>query len=108
MSERLETRLMWEGLGTLAELHTLVRRGEGFELQLPPDFHFALFRHLYPHAAAADPEQIDVSGGAELVDKVAEIQGLRELAELSAPLAARRARIHILSPGPCLLVRFPG
>lgn len=107
MSEKPQTCLMWEGQSTLAALRKLVAARESFELQLPPDFHFALFRHLYPHAAAGDPEQIDVRGGTELLDRVVDIQGLRELAELITPVAAGHAQVHILSPGPAILVCFP-
>lgn len=102
-----EMRLMWEGDSTLATLRKFLRERTDFELELPPDYHFALFRHLYPHAAAGDSEVIDVSGGAELLDKVAEIQGLNELTELAAPVAAAGGRVHIRSPGPGILVRFP-
>lgn len=102
-----EMRLMWEGGSTLTTLRKLLRERTDFELELPPDYHFALFRHLYPHAAAGEPELIDVSGGVELLEKVAEIQGLNEVAELAAPIAAAGGRVHILSPGPGILVRFP-
>lgn len=98
---------MWEGDSTLAALRKLVAARESFELQLPPDFHFALFRNLYPHAAAGDPEQIDVNGNAELLERIVEIQGLRELAELIPAIASGRAQIHIQSPGPAILVYFP-
>lgn len=107
MSDKPEVRLMWEGRSTLTALRALVQAQTDFELELPPDYHFALFRHIYPHAAAGEPEQIDVSGGAELLDKVVEIQGLNELAELAATVAAAGGRVHIRSPGPGILVRFP-
>lgn len=106
MSEKPEVRLIWEGLTTLHALQRLVQARMNFELQLPPDYHFALFRHLFPHAAPGETETIDVSGTADLLDKVAEIQGLHELAELTAPVAASRARVRILSPGPGVLVSF--
>ncbi|MBI5040004.1 MAG: hypothetical protein HZB57_01975 [Gammaproteobacteria bacterium] len=107
MNDKPEERLIWEGQTTLTALYGLVQGRVSFELQLAPDYHFALFRHLYPDANAAEPELIDVSGGADLLDKVAEIQGLNELAELAAPIAAAGGRVHIQSPGPGILVCFP-
>jgi hypothetical protein len=106
MSEKPEVRLIWEGPTTLHALQALVQARVNFELQLPPDYHFALFRHLFPHAAPGETETIDVSGTADLLDKVAEIQGLQELAELKAPVAASQAQLRILSPGPGILVYF--
>lgn len=107
MNDKPEERLIWEGQTTLMALLSLVQARISLELQLAPDYHFALFRHLYPQAATAEAKQIDVSGGAELLAKVAEIQGLNELAELVAPIAAAGGRVHIQSPGPGILVYFP-
>lgn len=107
MSESPQTPLLWEGESTLAELHELIRRRGRFELQLPADFHFAIVRHLYPHAAAADPSLVDESGGPELLQRIAEIRGLNELAILVAPLAAAGAQLRVLSPAPAIAVQFP-
>lgn len=107
MSGSPQTSLLWEGESTLAELRELIRRRERFELQLPADFHFAVVRHLYPHAAAADPSLVDESGGAELLQRIAEIQGLNELAALVAPIAGAGAQVRVLSPGPAITVQFP-
>jgi hypothetical protein len=107
MSEKPKLRLLWEGKATLRTLHELVRAHVNFELQLPPDYHFSLSRHLCPHAAPAESEQIDLSGAAELLNKVAEIRGLHDLGELAAPLAAAKAQVHIQSPAPGILVTFP-
>lgn len=106
MSHKPRRRLLWKGQSTLRELRELVWTQVDFELELPPDYHFALFRHLYPHAANG-PEPIDVSGGAELIDKVAEIGGLNELAELAVLVDRSHAQVQILSPGPAILIGFP-
>lgn len=106
MTEKPDVQLIWEGQPTLRALFELVQARVNFELQLPADFHFALFRHLFPNAASGEPEQVDVSGAAELFDTVAEIQGLQELAALVAPVAAAQARVRIQSPGPGILVCF--
>ena len=107
MTDKPEVRLLWEGKTTLKAAYELVQARTNFELQLPPDYHFTLFRHLYPDAAGGGPERIDISGTADLLNRVAEIQGLQELAKLAAPIAAANAHVHILSPGPGILVCFP-
>ena len=106
MTDKSEACLAWEGQTTLGALRKLTQARVNFELQLPPDYHFALFRHLFPDAPEGEPESIDVSGTAELLDKVAEIQGLQELAELADLAGAARARVRIQSPGPGILVCF--
>lgn len=105
--EKRNVRLSWEGKTTLPKLHELVRTRVNFELQLPPDYHFALSRHLLPHATPNESEQIDLAGTAELLNKVAEIRGLHELVELAGPVGAAEGRVHIQSPAPGILVTFP-
>jgi hypothetical protein len=107
MVEKRNIRLGWEGKTTLPKLHELVRTRVDFELQLPPDYHFALSRHLLPQAPLDESEQIDLTGTAELLNKVAEIRGLQELAELAGPVAAAEGRVQIQSPAPGILVSFP-
>ena len=106
MPAKTGVRLMWEGRTTLDALLGLAEARVDFEVQLPPDYHFTLYRHLFPHAAPSEAETIDLSGAADLLDKIAEIPGLQELAELTTPLAANQARVRILSPGPGILVHF--
>jgi len=107
MAEKLNERLMWEGKATLEKLHKLVQARTNFELQLAPDYHFVLSRHLMPDAPPAEAEEIDLSGTGELFNTVAEIRGLQELAELAGPLSAAGAQVHIQSPAPGILVTFP-
>jgi hypothetical protein len=107
MVEKPKVHLTWQGKTTLLKLHELVQARENFELQLPPDYHFALSQHLLPHAAPAESEQIDMTGTAELLNKVAEIRGLHDLAELARPAMAAKARVYIRSPAPGILVTFP-
>lgn len=107
MFEKPETRLLWDGKSTLLALRELVQARLNFELQLPPDYHFALFRHLYPHAATDAPGRIDISGGAELIGRIADIRGLNELAELASLVAASHAQVRVLSPGPGIQIHFP-
>jgi hypothetical protein len=107
MTEKADTRLLWEGQSTLGKLRELVQARNNFELQLPQDYHFALFLHLYPDAPPGGPDLVDVSGTAELFKKVAEIRGLEQLADLVEPVTAAQAKVHIQSPAPGILVRFP-
>jgi hypothetical protein len=107
MADNPSVRLMWEGKATLRTLHELVRKRLSFDLQLAPDYHFTLFRHLYPDAAAGEPEEIDLTGTAELLNKVAEIRGLQDLAQLAAPVADADGKVNIRSPAPGILVTFP-
>ena len=107
MTEKAVTRLIWEGQSTLGKLCELVQARMNFELQLAQDYHFALFRHLYPDAPSGEPDLVDVSGTAELIGKVAEIRGLEQLADLVEPVTAAQAKVHIQSPAPGILVCFP-
>jgi len=107
MTEKAATRLIWEGRSTLGKLRELVQARMNFELQLPQDYHFTLFRHLYPDAPPGEPDFVDVRGTAELLKKVAEIRGLEQLADLVELVTAAQAKLHIQSPAPGILVCFP-
>lgn len=97
-------RLMWTGQGPLDEAVAVLNRDGCVELELPAEFHHALFRHLHPRAGAVQAEQVDEEGGAELLERVAEIDQLAQLNTLIAALKGRTPRVNVRSPAPHLTV----
>lgn len=101
------TGLLWRGTETIgAACDTLARHGR-VEVQLPTDFHHAVFARLHPHAPPGQVEEVDVSGGAELIARISSIPGLDALARLEQPVAAAHARVRVVSPSPKLLITAP-
>lgn len=95
-------RLTWGGRETAASTSAALLRRAKVEIELPGSMHHALFCHLYPGADAADTEEVDVAGGAELIATLATLDGLEAIAELAEPLTRSRYRLHLRSPGPVL------
>jgi len=98
------TDLLWRGTETVrAACNTLARHGK-VELQLPSDFHHAVYCRLYPRATPGSAEEVDVSGGAELIARISRIPGLDALARLEEVAAEAHARVHVVSPSPKVVI----
>lgn len=98
-------RVKWHGKSSVAEAEELLGRGFTVELQLPPDFHHALLRHLGP--LAKDSDTVNRSGGLELLGEIASISGLEDLALLSKVASDFKAAIRVRSPGPIVTIEPP-
>jgi hypothetical protein len=99
-------RLTWRGRETVAILPRLLDQTEQIEIALPADYNHALFHALHPDAPPSAPEDIDSSGGPELLADIARIHGLEELGTLTAALNRVQAGVRLISP-PTLLIDIP-
>lgn len=90
--------LLWRGAETVGAARTALAHRIDVELHLPADYHHAAYRRLRSPAYAETAQRRDVAGGAELLGRVADIQGLEDIAQLEAPATGVRARVRIVSP----------
>jgi hypothetical protein len=95
-------RLIWGGRETSADAIQALQRNAQVEITLPANVHHALFCRLYPDAAESDPEEVDVAGGAELIETLASLAGLEAMAGLAEPLTRSGYRLKLRSPSPLL------
>jgi hypothetical protein len=103
----MHNQLVWNGMETIYMAKRLLLAEQGnFKIQLPPDFHHTLFTHLCSDANPGQVEAIDIDGGPEVLEKIGEIRGLEAVTELIQPIAEAGARIHVVSPGPCIEINF--
>lgn len=100
------TRLQWRGEETVTSVRDALARHADVELQLPAEFHHAVYTRLSPDAPAAHGQRLDRSGGAELLAQVAGIAGLSALATLEDAVYRAPARVRILSPVPTIQISF--
>lgn len=98
--------LRWPGTGTLKEARAAIRRGLPVDVELPLEVHYALYKHLHPDTHTPS-EEIDASGGAELLAPIATIAGLQDLKELEAAVRKARYGVHLTSPEPRLRLTPP-
>ena len=96
----------WSGTVSAREIKSMLGQADQFEIQLAPEYNHVLYSRLHSAKAQAGSENIDKTGGVELLEKIADIQGLEALAELVAPLSRAGASVHIESP-PWIIIELP-
>jgi hypothetical protein len=94
--------LRWPGTGTLSAAHAAIRSRIPIEIELPLEVHYALFKHLYPRRRPTGSEDIDASGGAELLETIATVAGLEDLKNLATAVRRGQYRVRLTSPDPRL------
>jgi hypothetical protein len=99
-------KLPWHGHETIASIPALLDKGQRIEITLPANYNHALFRVLHPDEPTAQLEEIDASGGPELLADIATVTGLEEFAALTQALAAAHATVQVVSP-PKVLITLP-
>ncbi len=81
---------------TFAEIAAGLAENGRVEVLLPSNFNHALFAHFYPDAPAG-VEAFDINGGAEVLQRAAELDGLDDMRALQRWVAERQARVHCLA-----------
>jgi len=107
MKEAPASRLRWSEFESADQVQELLARHGHVEIQLPPDFHHVLFSRLQSGAELAGQEQLDISGDVELLDTVAGIKGLQEIAALKRVVTETGALVQLMSPVPLIILRLP-
>lgn len=107
MTTNTIVRLGWAKPETIRIAKDLIQLHDSVELELPSNYHHAIYMHLNPNADPGKPEEVDILGGADLLSQVAEMQGLSDLSELIVPVMTERATVHLISPTPCIRIEFP-
>ena len=74
-------------------------------LSLPIDYHPAVSARLYPTSRVR--KSIDRIGDARLLARIAEVEGLEELARLVTTMQMVGARLRLRSPAPHLVFNIP-
>ena len=102
MTQELIVRLNWEGAETIEAITPVLHQPCRIELTLAANYHHAIFRHFHPTAPAGQFELLDERGGAELLAKLAAIEGLQGIAQLRDAVAKSKGKVRVI--GPALVV----
>ena len=97
------TNLPWRGAETVDAARTAIAQQQALELQFPAGYHHAVYARFQPSGGAA---LLDVRGGAELLQRFAQIEGLDALAALEPDAAQAHAAVRVLSPAPAVVITF--
>src|SRR5688572_31329989 len=105
--EKTIVPLRWPGSDTLKAARAAIRSGAAVQIELPLEVHYSLHKHLYPDGAPHASENIDASGGAELLRPIATVAGLEELQELEPAVREGHYRARLRSPDPRVILTPP-
>jgi hypothetical protein len=92
--------LRWPGSDTLRAARAAIRSGAPVHIELPLEVHYSLHKHLYPDGAPRASEDIDASGGAELLRPIATVAGLEDLRQLESAVRRGHYHVRLTSPEP--------
>jgi hypothetical protein len=98
-------RMSWQGPPTIPQLTANLFKRQRTILSLPISYHPALSARLYPSSRVR--KSIDLIGDARLLSRIAEIEGLEELARLVTTMQMVSARLRLRSPAPHLVFNIP-
>ncbi|MGH8763446.1 MAG: hypothetical protein ACREUR_09485 [Nitrosospira sp.] len=98
--------LPWHGHETIESIPALLDQAEQIKITLPENYNHALYRTLHPGAPRVQLEEIDASGGPELLADVATVSGLEELSTLTGALTEAQATVQVVSP-PTVVITLP-
>ena len=99
--------MRWDGAHAVKSARSAIASGSQVEIELPLEDHYALYRHLHPGSPRGGAEDIDASGGAELLGSIATVAGLEEMRHLQAAVRRARYRVRLTSPEPLLRLLPP-
>jgi hypothetical protein len=99
--------MRWDGAHTVKAARSAIARGSQVEIELPLEDHYALYRHLHPGSSRGGAEDIDATGGAELLASIASVAGLEEMRHLQPAVQRARYGVRLTSPEPLLRLLPP-
>ena len=91
-------KLTWRGRETIESIPPLLGDAREIKIILPANYNHSLFCALHPGEPPAQLEEINASGGPELLSVIATVKGLEEFAALAKALATADTEVHVTSP----------
>ncbi len=105
MNNKSVIRIIWHGDKTVLALKALAGKTAEIEIRLPNNFNHALYSVLSDHNRSDQLEIIDANGGPELLELLANIDGLESFAQLDAAQKNSIDSVRIHSP-PTITIGF--
>ena len=98
MNKVPQVKLTWHGRETVEAVVKFISDVREIEIELPFNYNHALFHTLNPQASPSVSEDLDITGGPELLAKIATVHGLEELEGLIEALKKVNATVQLVSP----------
>ncbi|SDA16369.1 hypothetical protein SAMN05216428_105154 [Nitrosospira sp. Nsp11] len=97
-------KLTWRGHETIESIPPLLSDARQIEIILPTNYNHSLFCALHPGEPPAQLEEINTSGGPELLAAIATVKGLEEFIALARALTTAHIEVHVVSP-PSVIIK---
>lgn len=104
MEKEPSIKLTWRGRETIESIPPLLGDARQIEIILPPNYNHSLFCALHPGEPPAQLEDINASGGPELLSVIATVKGLEEFAALAKAPATAHIEVQVISP-PSVIIK---
>jgi len=98
-------RVRWSGGASFDEVRDKLMRYGRAEIQLPPDYHHALYRR-FRRGAPVEAPLLQVSDGADLMHRIKEVKGLEDLASVEDLVRETGAHVELVSPVPLITLHI--
>lgn len=98
-------RVRWSGGASFDEVRDKLMRYGRAEIQLPPDYHHALYRRFHS-SGTATTQLLQISDGADLVHRIKEVKGLEDLADVEELVRETGAHVELVSPVPLITLHI--
>lgn len=100
----VEETIAWDGGRSVARVSEALRRGRAVQIELSTELHeAALCRLVTDEDRDAEPV-LEIRGGHELVDELADVDALAAMAELTEPVRDNGYRIAVTSAAPVIFI----
>jgi hypothetical protein len=93
-----EVWLRWRGRESVRALQSLLEHTDRIVIALPADYNHALYSLLDEEDSTDDAEEIEASGGVDLLRRIASIRGLQELHRLADTMEPKILSVQVHSP----------
>lgn len=90
--------LLWRNQETIQSIPQLLDHAQQTEIVLPDSYNHALFTALHPDAPPGQFEDMNSSGGPELLAAIAGVKGLESFQQLVDVTTAANAIVEVSTP----------
>lgn len=102
-----KVHLLWEGRRTIQRAKEALANAEWVEIRMPDDLNHTLFDRFNPNAPPGEIEELDISGGIEIIEKLGQVRALQDIDQLAISAQEAHAKVRIISPAPRLIISLP-
>lgn len=102
-----KVHLLWEGRRTIQRAKEALANAEWVEIRMPDDLNHTLFDRFNPNAPPGEIEELDISGGIEIIEKLGQVRALQDIDQLATSAQEAHAKVRIISPAPRLIISLP-